>query len=76
MNLIAIRYKYNSSKVLFFVATKNAGSTIAGGPYRVHFLYDHDNLVSKPVDCPELILKYFQRSNGIDKHNQDQHIEL
>ena len=55
---------------------KNAGSTIAGDPYRARFLNDHDNLVSRPVDHPELISKYFQRSNGIDKHNQARQFEL
>jgi hypothetical protein len=76
VRLIAVGYKYNYSKVLCFVATKNAGSTIAGDPYRACFLDDHDNLVSRPVDCPELISKYFQWSNGIDKHNQARQFEL
>jgi len=35
VQLIAMGYKYNSSKVLCFVATKNAGSTVPGNPYRV-----------------------------------------
>jgi hypothetical protein len=76
VKLIAIGYKYNSSKVFCIVATKNAGSTIAGDPYRACFLDDHDNLASRPVDHPELISKYFQRSNGIDKHNQAWQLEL
>jgi hypothetical protein len=58
------------------MATKNAGSIIAGGPYRVCFLDDYNNLVSRPVDCPELISKYFQISNGINKYNQAQQFEL
>jgi hypothetical protein len=33
VKLLAIGYKYNSSKVLCFVATKNAGSTVLGEPY-------------------------------------------
>jgi len=70
VRLIAVGYKYNSSKVLCFVATKNAGSTTAGEPYRARFLDDHDILISRPVDRPELISTYFPRSNGIDKHNQ------
>jgi hypothetical protein len=76
VRLIAVGYKYNSSKVLCFVATKNAGSTTAGEPYRARFLDDHDNLISRPVDRPELISTYFQRSNGIDKHNQARQFEL
>jgi len=76
VQLIAVGYKYNSSKVLCFVATKNAGSTVPGNPYRAQFLDDNDNLISWPVDRPELISTYFQWSNGIDKHNQSWQFEL
>jgi hypothetical protein len=47
---IAVGYKYNSSKVLCFVATKNAGSTLPGEPYRAQFIDDFQNLMSRPVD--------------------------
>jgi hypothetical protein len=33
VKLLAIGYKYNLSKVLYFVATNNSGSTILGEPY-------------------------------------------
>jgi len=74
--LIAVGYKYNSSKVLCFIATKNASLTMPGDFYRALFLDDHDNLSSWPVDHPELISTYFQCSNGIDKHNQARQLEL
>jgi hypothetical protein len=70
VKLIAFGYKYNSSSILCFVVTKSAGSTSAGNPYRACFLDVHDNLVSRLVEVPELISKYFQWSNRIDKHNQ------
>jgi hypothetical protein len=76
VKLLAIGYKYNSSKVLCFVATKNAGSTMLGEPYRARFADDYDNLLSRPVDRPEIISTYFQKSNGIDKHNQARQFEL
>jgi hypothetical protein len=76
VKLIAVGYKYNSSKVLCFIATKNAGSTLAGEPYQARFVDDFENLLSRPVDCPEIISKYFLRSNGIDKHNQAWQFEL
>jgi hypothetical protein len=76
VRLIAVGYKYNSSKVLCFVETKNEGLTVAGDPYRARFLDDPDNLISRPVNCPELISKHFQWSNGIDKHNQAHQFEL
>jgi hypothetical protein len=75
VRLIAVGFKYNSSKVLCFVATKNAGSTLPG-EYRARFVDDFENLLSRPVDRPEIISKYFQRSNGIDKHNQARQFEL
>jgi hypothetical protein len=76
VKLIAVGYKYNSSKVLCFIATKNSGSTLAGEPYRARFVDDFENLLSRPVDHPEIISKYFLKSNGIDKHNQAQKFEL
>jgi hypothetical protein len=76
VKLIAVGYKYNSSKVLCFVATKNAGSTLPGEPYRARFIDDFQNLLSRPVDRPQIISKYFLRSNGIDKHNQACQFEL
>jgi hypothetical protein len=59
VKLLAIGYKYNSSKVLCFVATKNAGSTMLGEPYRAQLADDYDNLLSRPVDQPEIISTYF-----------------
>ncbi len=38
---------------------KNAGSTVTGDPYKACFLDDLDNLVSRLVNHPELISKYF-----------------
>ena len=37
IELIAIGYKYNAHKVLCFVATKQAGSTTPGQPYKAKF---------------------------------------
>ena len=76
VKLVAVGYKYNSSKVLCFVATKNAGSTLPGEPYRARFIDDFQNLLSRPVDRPEIISTYFNRSNAIDKHNQARQFEL
>jgi hypothetical protein len=76
VKLIAIGYKYNSSKVSCFIATKNAGSTLLGEPYRAQFADDCENLLSRPVDRPEIISTYFKKSNGVDKHNQAHQFEL
>ncbi len=53
--LLAIGYKYNLLKVLCFVATKNADSTMLGEPYWAQFADDYDNLLSWPVYHPEII---------------------
>ena len=65
--LLAIAYKYNSRKVLCFLATKNAGATTPGEPYRARFLDNNRNLVSRCVDRPEITSNYFQKSNAVDK---------
>jgi hypothetical protein len=54
---------------LCFVATKNSGSTLPREPYQARFIDDFQSLLSRPVDQPEIISAYFNRSNGIDKHN-------
>jgi hypothetical protein len=76
IDLLAVGYKYNSSKVLCFVATKNAGPTLPGIPYRARFTDDYDNLMSRPVKRPSIISTYFGRSNCVDKHNQARQFEL
>jgi hypothetical protein len=74
--ILAIGYKYNSRKVLCFVASENAGNTLAGEPYRARFKDNNSNLVSRPVDRPHLISTYFLRSNAVDKHNHVRQFEL
>jgi Transposase IS4 len=74
--LLAIGYKYNKRKVLCFIATKNAGSTFLGDPYRARFVGENNNLRSRPVDRPQIISRYFQQSNMIDKHNHARQAEL
>jgi hypothetical protein len=76
VDLLAIGYKYNSTKVLTFVATRDAGSTLPGTPYRARFVDDYQNSLSRPVQRPEVISTYFAKSNAVDKHNQARQSEL
>jgi hypothetical protein len=55
---------------------KNAGSSTPGDLYRARFANDFDNIVSRPVEHPEVISKCFQRLNAINKHNQARQLEL
>lgn len=76
VDLVAIGYKYNSTKVLCFVATKDAGTTRDGKPYFARYLDAFQNVASRSVPRPDVISKYFERSNVVDKHNQARQYEL
>lgn len=65
-----VGYKYNSKRILLFLCSENAGSLIAGSPYKARFSDSNGNMHSRDVDRPEAISKYFNRSNAIDRHNQ------
>ncbi len=52
VKLIAVGYKYYSSKVLCFVATRNAGSALPGEPYQERFVDNFGNQISRPFDHP------------------------
>jgi len=75
-NLVAIGYKYNSHKVLSCVATKDAGTTSPGIPYKAKFADCYGNIVNRSVSRPAIISEYFRHSNVVDKHNQQRQFEL
>jgi hypothetical protein len=74
--LICIGYKYSASKVLVFLGTKKSGSTIPGEPYVARFPDANGNVAQRNVPRPDVISKYFNRSNVIDTHNQARQYEL
>ena len=74
--LIAIGYRYSTRTTLHFVATKDAGSTAKGTPYQMKFTDDWGNIHIRDVDRPDIISRFFQSSNTIDKHNQCRQAEL
>ena len=76
VELLAIGYKYNKRKVACFIATKGAGHTEAGKPYEAKWKDENGNTRSRDVFRPEVIAKYFVRSNGIDVHNQTRQGDL
>jgi len=68
--LYALAYKYNIKKVLCFVMTANAGSTIPGStPYIAQFPDKYGNLSTRNVPRPEVLATYFGHSNIIDSLN-------
>ena len=67
--LLAIGYKYNSRKVLGFIATEGAGSTGPGDPYLSRFPDIYSNVSVHPVVLPHLLGRYSNACNAIDNHN-------
>eukprot|EP00978_Attheya_sp_CCMP212_P038794 scaffold195902_cov98-Attheya_sp.AAC.1 len=76
VDLLAIGYKYNSRKVLCFIATKGAGHTEPGEPYEARWTDKHRNTHCRLIARPSVISGYFIRSNCIDKHNHTRQGEL
>ena len=74
--LVAIGYRYNSKVTLFFIITKNTGSTRLGKPYKMKFSDTHGNVHVRLVDRPAVISEFFGNSNVVDKHNQARQYEL
>ena len=68
--LMAIGYKYNSRKVLGFIATEGAGSTEPGDPYLSRFPDIYYNVPVRPVVRPHFLGRYFNACNAIDNQNR------
>jgi hypothetical protein len=69
VQLLAIGYKYNARKILLFVATKNAGSTKPGTPYKAKFPDQFGNTKERSVIRPAILSQYFEISDAVDSHN-------
>ena len=64
VELVAVGYRYNAKVTLFFVATKNAGSTNQGAPYEMKFADSHGNVHVRLVDQPNLISDFFKHQTA------------
>ena len=67
---MAIGYKYNSRKVLGFIATEGSGSTEPDDPYLSHIPDIYSNVYIHPVIRPHLLGRYLNVNNAIDNHNR------
>ncbi len=74
--LIAMGFCYSIRKTLCFVMSPGAGSTKPGDPYEMKYPTEHENVGVRFVSHPDVVSKYFQQSNVIDKHNQARQFEL
>ena len=76
IELLAIGYKYNMRKVMFFIATKGSGHTEPGVPYQAKWKDSNKNTRIRKVARPQIVSKYFLKSNSIDLHNQSRQCDL
>ena len=60
---LEIGYKYNSRKVLGFIATAGSGSNEPGDPYLSCFPHIYYNVSFFRVVCPHLLGRYFSACN-------------
>ena len=67
---LAIGYKYNSRKVLGFIATDGDGSTEPGDPSLSLFLEIYSNVSVCPVVLLHFLGNYFNACNAIENHNR------
>ena len=74
--LMDIGYKYNSRKVLGFIAIEGDGIIKPGDPYLSCFLDIYANFSVRPVVFPHLLGMYFKACNAIDSHNRIRHSVL
>jgi hypothetical protein len=70
VDLQATGYKYNKRRVLFFVATVDAGSVRDGVLYKQRWADEHLNVTTRDIPHPDLVSQYFSRSAKVDDHNQ------
>ena len=61
--IMVIGYKYNSRKVLSFVAREEAGSTKSNIPYLSDYPDQFANVSIHPVVCPQIVSKLYGSSN-------------
>ena len=74
--LLSIGYKYNSRKVLGFIATEGTGVTETGYPYLSRLPDFYPNVSVCPVVRPRLLGIYFNACNLIYNHNMMRHYDL
>ena len=76
VELLAIGYKYNKRKVLFFVATVGSGATTEGTPYIQRWADEHGNVLTRNIPRPAIVSTYFGISPRVDNHNQSRQHDL
>ena len=68
--LIAIGYKYNARKVLYFIVTDNAGITQAGLTYLCKYPNQISDIDIHPVARTLVMYKFFGSVNEVDSRKK------
>jgi len=76
IDLVCIGYKYNNKKVLTFILSKGADSTLEGEPYEARFPDRFGNVCIRHVARPQVVSNYFKYCNVVDLHNQARQFDL
>ena len=74
--LLAIGYKYNSMRVLVFIATEGYISNAPSDPYLSCFPDICSNVYVCSVVCPHFLGRYFNACNSIENDNRMQQSDL
>ncbi len=61
VQLVALGYRYSRKTILFFVLTKNAGSTKNGEPYHMKYTDSFGNVCTRYVDRPAVLSNFFDK---------------
>ena len=73
---IAIRYKYNYDKVIYFIATEEAGSTKYIIKYSSNYPDRFSNFSICPLSCTLGVSKLFGSFNLVESHNKSKQSDL
>ena len=76
VQLLAIGYKYNSSKTQLFVTTKSAGATTEGVSYKAKWKDTHGNTHRQYIPRPAVIATYYGCCNVINVCNEARQSEM
>ena len=76
ISLLAIGYKYNSRRVLGFIATEGAGINETGDPYLSCFPEIYYNVSICPIVHDKFPGRYFKACNAIEKCNMMRKYDL
>jgi len=75
--LFYLGYRYSAKKkICHFLGSWEAGSTYLGNPYVAKWPDSYGNVQKRNVARPDVVSKYFEKSNVIDRHNHLRQHEL